>query len=179
MLAKFFHEVFDNTAREAQVGKIVSIVEMLIDNPDFKEDCYWKMSRFKKGEKILEQGDDCNDLYLLKTGSARVLGSIETADNHRIQPGVCDIKSGDVFGELSLFDEKPRSASVECLEDCTAVVINGEKLLEYLEANPDIGFKFMQELMMLTVERLRGSNEKVFSLYAWGLKAHKIDEHLS
>ena len=157
----------------------MSVVETLIKNSSFKENCYWKVSDFKKGDKILEQGDECKDLYLLKTGSARVLGSIETAENHRIQPGVCDIKSGDVFGELSLFDKKPRSASVECLEDCSAVVINGEKLLKFLEANPDIGFKFMQELMTLIVERLRDSNEKVFSLYAWGLKAHKIDEHLS
>ena len=154
------------------------VVEELIAHPLFKENFHWKVSRFKKDEKIVEQGDDSRELYLLRKGAVRVLGSVEVRDNRRIQPGVCDINVGEIFGELSLFDRQPRSATIICLEDSEAIVIDGEKLMIFLEDNSDIGYKFMCEIMQMLVVRLRTSNEKIFSLFSWGLKAHKIDDHL-
>lgn len=156
----------------------MSIVEDLIAHPGFKEGVYWKLVNYKKDEKIVEQGDESQDLYLLKRGSARVLGSVEIKNKRRIQPGVCDIGAGGVFGELSLFDNQPRSATIVCLEDCDVIVIDGAKISQFLEENTDLGYRFMREMMEVLVKRLRVSNEKIFSLFAWGLKAHKIDEHL-
>ncbi len=155
------------------------IVDELFENPLFKENEYWRLVRFKKDEKVVEQGELGRDLFLIKVGCVRVLGAIELKDHKKIQPGVCDMGVGDIFGELSLFDHQPRSASIVCLEDSEIIVINGEKLMSFLEAHSDIGFQFMRDVMELLVKRLRASNEKVFSLFAWGLKAHKIDEHLS
>jgi len=154
------------------------IVEELINHPAFKEGESWKVVNFKKNEKIVEQGDVSRDLYLLQSGCVRVLGSVELDDNRKIQPGVCDMSEGDVFGELALFDQQPRSASIICVEDAEIVVIDGDKLMGFLEAHSDIGFKFMGDVMRLLVSRLRASNEKVYSLFAWGLKAHKIDDEL-
>lgn len=154
-------------------------VEELIKNPLFKEGEFWSVVKFEKDQKIVSLGDVSRDLFMLKNGCVRVLGSVEVRDNRKIQPGVCDMSAGDIFGELSLFDQQPRSASITCLEDSEVVVIDGDKLMLFLEEHTEIGFKFMCEAMQLLVTRLRLSNEKVFSLYAWGLKAHKIDEHLS
>jgi len=156
----------------------VFVVKELLGHPLFKEGVHWKGVTFKKDEKIVSLGDTSKDLYWLKKGAARVLGSVDVGDSRRIQPGVCDIKVGDVFGELALFDQQPRSATVISLEETEVVIIDGDELMLFLENNSDIGFGFMCDMMDTMVKRLRASNEKVFSLFAWGLKAHKIDEHL-
>ena len=155
------------------------IIDELMGHPLFKEGEFWEVVQFKKNQKIVMQGDVSRDLYLLKSGCVRVLGSVELEDNRKIQPGVCDMSSGDIFGELSLFDQQPRSASIMCLEDSEVIVIDGDKLMGFLEENSDIGFRFMNEVMQMMVKRLRHSNEKVYSLFAWGLKVHKIDGDLS
>jgi len=159
----------------------VFFVEELITHPLFKEGECWENASFEKDEKIVEEGESSRDLFVVIKGSVRVLGSIEVTSksNCQIRPGVFDISAGEIFGELSLFDQQPRSATIVCLEDCEVIVIDGDKLMLFLEENSDIGYKFMCEVTELLVKRLRVSNDKVFSLFAWGLKTHKIDEHLS
>lgn len=154
------------------------IIEELLARHDFKEGDCWQQKHFPAGAKIVELGETSKTVFLLRKGAARVLGTVEVSAKKRIHPGVCELTSGDIFGELALFDDEPRSASVVAIESCDVILIEGDHLIAFLETHSDIGFAFMQELMGLMVDRLRTTNNKVFSLLAWGLKAHQIDEHL-
>jgi len=67
-------------------------------------------------------------------------------------------EQGDFFGELSLLDEEPRSASVRALEDCVAVRINGATFIQMLSETPEIAVRMMRKLstrMRATDRRLQ------------------------
>lgn len=156
----------------------MDVINKLLEREDFKENTYWIRKTFKINDKIVHQGDDDKTIYLIKKGTVRVLGIVELADQKKVKPGVCDISEGEIFGELTLFDQEPRSATVICVSDCEVIAINGEKLMAYMQRHTDLGFDFMKELSSLMVKRLRNSNNKIFSLFSWGLKAHQIEKHI-
>ena len=65
------------------------------------------------GETVFEAGSAGNEMYIIKEGRIKV---------HRIFDGneiaFAEFNAGDAFGEMSLIDEYPRSASATALEDC-------------------------------------------------------------
>ncbi len=69
-------------------------------------------------------------------------------------------KSGESFGELSLIDGKPRSASAQTLENCVLLTLTGQSFLDLLRTHFDITLGIMQELS----SRLRDTNQQVFDL---------------
>ena len=83
-----------------------------------------------------------------------------------------------MFGELVLFDELPRSARVATVEETEVIEFDGDELLAYMERHPEQGYRILKYIVRSLVSRLRRTNEKLFSLYSWGLKAHGIDKHL-
>ena len=155
-----------------------SVIEEILSHPEFVEGEFWSREIYAENAEIIKQGEASNALYYLQSGVVRVLGRVEIDDKRQVSPGVCDIQGGELFGELVLFDDGPRSASVVTVTEAEVVAINGEKLMEFLEREPDLGFRFMKHMMVKMVGRLRNTNSKIFSLFAWGLKAHNVDQHL-
>jgi len=147
-------------------------------HPDFREGHDWQRKQYAATETIIREGDQCNEVYLVLGGAVRVLGRVSVDEQRTVRPGVCELGAGDVFGELAVFDEQPRSASVVAVGDCEVAVLDGAVLLAFLDAHPDIGYPILKELVRTLVRRLRKANLKLFSLFAWGLKAHRIDVHL-
>ena len=69
-------------------------------------------------------------------------------------------KAGESFGELSLLDGKPRSASAQTLEDSALIILEKASFLNVLSHNFDITVVIMQELC----QRLRDTNQHVHDL---------------
>jgi CRP-like cAMP-binding protein len=133
---------------------------------------------FAAGDPIIVEGADDRSVYLLEQGAARVSERIEIDDARHIQPGLCDLAPGDIFGELGLFEPGPRSASVVAVEPCQVLVFDAEKLSAHFEAHPDQGYAVLKGLFSVLNQRLRKADKRLGSLFAWGLKAHGIDQHL-
>lgn len=150
----------------------------LLHHPEFVEGQYWLRERFRANQPIVEEGKIGSEIYLVLSGRVRVLGDVSLGEDRRIRPGFFDLDVGEVFGELALFDREPRSASVVAVSDCELAVIDGDRLLEFLDHHTDIGYEVLKDLVSALVGRLRNTNRKLFSLMAWGLKAHGLDEHL-
>lgn len=154
------------------------LIEALMKQADFHEGEYWRREHYAANQEIIHQGEQSKHLYYIEKGQARVLGQVDLGEKRKVSPGVCDLKDNEIFGELVLFDNGPRSASVVAISECDVVVFDGEKLMSYLRSHTDIGFELLNAIMTATVRRLRKTNEKIFSLFAWGLKAHNVDQHL-
>ena len=113
--------------------------------------------RYRRNTVIVEKGDDSNNLYVLLSGRIRVYLAddagkeivLDTAD----EPGAH-------FGELALLLDRPRTASVETLEDARFMVISRASFLECLEANPQIAIGIMRYL----AEKVEHLTERVGSL---------------
>ncbi|MDH5545623.1 MAG: cyclic nucleotide-binding domain-containing protein [Gammaproteobacteria bacterium] len=154
------------------------LIAEIISNPDFPEGVNWRRDHVPTGTEIIRQGTESRSLYWLEKGAVRVVGRVELEGQRQLNPGVCDLNAGEIFGELVLFDDEPRSTSVMAISDADLVVIDGDRLMEFLEQYPQLGFRFIKALTARMVSRLRKTNDKIFSLFAWGIKAHNMDQHL-
>ncbi len=150
----------------------------LLQHPEFQEGRNWRHIRCAANEFIFREGDPADTLYLIEAGMVRIIADLELEEGRHIHPGVCDLEAGEIFGELALFDHQARSASVMAISDCEIIGIDGEQLLAFLDAHPETGYAVLRELIAALVGRLRNTNRKLFSILAWGLKAHGLEQHL-
>jgi CRP/FNR family transcriptional regulator, cyclic AMP receptor protein len=78
-----------------------------------------------KGDVFFRAGDAADCMYVLEAGEA--VAVIEGPEGERV---LRTLARGDCFGEMSLMDLAPRSATVRALEDCTALQISAACLFE-------------------------------------------------
>lgn len=150
----------------------------IIGEEDFPEGEAWRHRGFVANEAIVREGDEDRKMYLIESGKLRVSGRVELEDQRHIQPGLADLGAGDLFGELTLFESHPRTASVIAIEDGELVEVDCEHLSEYLDRHPDKGYVLLKAMFHVLIDRLSKANQRVGHLFAWGLKVHGIDKHL-
>ncbi len=155
-----------------------SLLFALLDNPGFEEDKLWRRVCQPAGSIIFSEGDHSTEIYLVLTGDLRVLGKVDLDEQRKIQPGFGELIKGDIFGEMAMFDDSPRSATVVSLTDVELAVIKADNLFSFLDNHPECGYPIMKELLSMVVQRLRKANQRIFSLFAWGLKSKGLDNHL-
>jgi CRP/FNR family cyclic AMP-dependent transcriptional regulator len=157
---------------------VKSALYNLLDHPSFAEGALWTRRKTVANETLFAEGDSGMEVYLILKGAVRVVGNVDLDDHRTVHPGFSDLLEGQVFGELPLFDGEPRSATVVTLTECELAVLEGEKLMAFLDAHPELAYPIFKELIHLLVGRLRQANRRIFSLFAWGLKMRGIDRHL-
>jgi len=89
--------------------------------------------RYRKGEVIFHEGDDGDTLYVLESGRVKVVTDAASGSEALftiLGPGEC-------FGELSMIDSAPRSATVEALEPVESILLRRPDFLAVLHASPD------------------------------------------
>lgn len=111
---------------------------------------------FKKGEIVFYQSELSRDLYIVLDGSVKASLLNEEGDELIL----AHFKKGDFFGEMSLIDGKPRSATLTCLEDSIVGILTRLRFIEILKKEPSIAL----ELLSALVERLRIANGVIESL---------------
>ena len=155
-----------------------STFENLLADEAFREGRYWERRTHAANETIIVAGDYGREIFVILEGVVRVSGDIELDEGRSIQPGICDLEAGAVFGELGLFSEMPRTATVTTVSACSLAVIDGDALLDYFEAHTGTGYRVLLELLGATTERLDRTSRKLLRMLAWGLKSHRIESHL-
>ena len=73
--------------------------------------------RFKKDDIIFNQGDQSGAMYIIGSGVVCIYG--QKPDGYRLE---IELQRGDFFGEMSLLDQRPRSANVIALEKTNSLV---------------------------------------------------------
>lgn len=88
-----------------------------------------KLVDYEKGELIMAEGDLGTCMYIVVDGQVRVFQG-------DTQLNILGTRA--VFGEMAALDPEPRAASVEALEDCTLLQLEGESLYEMMADNRDL-----------------------------------------
>ncbi len=109
--------------------------------------------RFPGGQVIFREGDASDTCYIVRTGHARAVR--EHSDGRTI--ALAHFGPGDIFGELAMFDDERRSATLETLDDLEALAILGADMRRLLREHPDIAVK----LVISLGRRLREANERL------------------
>ena len=109
--------------------------------------------RFDAQQVIFREGDESDTCYVVRSGHARAVR--EHADGRTLS--LAHFGPGDIFGELAMFDDERRSATVETLDEVEAIAILGKDMRRLLREHPDIAVK----LVIALGRRLREANERL------------------
>jgi len=109
--------------------------------------------RFAAGQVIFREGDASDTCYVVRRGHCRAVR--ENIDGRTI--ALAHFGPGDIFGELAMFDDERRSATVEGLDDVEAIAIAGSDMRRLMRAHADIAVK----LVIGVARRLREANERL------------------
>lgn len=150
----------------------------LLERDDFVEGVCWHCQHFDDNEVILREGEYSGKVFLILEGTVRILGDVPMGDDYHVRPGVNDLGAGDMFGEFSLLDRDVHSATVMAVSPCRLAVVDNQCLLDYLDSHHDLGFQIYREIALSLVRRMRAADKKIFSLLAWGFKAHGFDKYM-
>lgn len=113
-----------------------------------------KQREFEKDEVIIREREPGNSIFLIGSGSVLVLHGEK---GQKIP--LLTLYKEDFFGEMALFEERPRSATVIAQEPCVLLEIKGQEFLNLVQAHPNIEIKVFAKLS----ERLRHMSEKLLS----------------
>lgn len=114
------------------------------------------LRKYAKNTVLVTEGDESNHLYIIHKGTASAYLSNEEGR----QVNLNYMHEGDYFGELSLLDGKPRSASVITVTDCEILLVSRSNVLELLQNHPE----FMMQLLKELTHRVRDLTDSVKDL---------------
>lgn len=111
---------------------------------------------YPKGRTIVAEGEPSQSMYILLAGRAKV----QRSDSEGKEVILAVLGSGEFFGEMSLIDDSPRSASVITLEPCEFMAVSKEAFKAMLAQSPEMCMSVMRGL----VRRLREADKKIETL---------------
>lgn len=112
--------------------------------------------KFDRNQVIFYEGDLGGSLYVIVSGTVKIVIMADDGREHIL--GLLD--EGNFFGEISLIDGEPRSATAIALDKVSIVMISREDFVRLLRENPEMSLKIMQTLC----ERLRRTDKHVETL---------------
>lgn len=126
---------------DAQLERFAQLVEFDVIAP-------WTM--------IVKKGDHGDTMYLILDGEARVRlmeGNHETI--------LATLGPGEFFGDISLFDQGPRSADVIANKDTTVVKISATNFEKLADEAPDLAVPFLMSTIKTLAARIRADNKRL------------------
>jgi CRP-like cAMP-binding protein len=108
---------------------------------------------FEPGEVVFREGDASDTCYVVRDGRAR---AIRTHRDGRTLT-LATFGPGDIFGELALFEDELRSATVEAIEPTSAVAVLGPDMRRLMSEHAEISAR----LVIALGRRLRETNERL------------------
>ena len=112
--------------------------------------------KLKKGELMLEQGQEGVGLLVIVSGKVKVVK--RTADGGEID--IATHGPGEFIGEMAVLDGAPRSASVVAVEDTEGLFLSSWAFTAALKNHPEIALA----ILPVVVKRFRETNEKLLQL---------------
>jgi CRP/FNR family transcriptional regulator, cyclic AMP receptor protein len=113
-------------------------------------------TRLRRGEVLFHEGDTGDKLFIVTEGKVK-LGKSSSDGRENL---LAILGPGQMFGELSLFDPGPRSATVTAVTDCVMQSLSHDELLEWLTGRPAVARGLLAQLG----SRLRKANDVVADL---------------
>ena len=111
---------------------------------------------YPRGSVILFENDPGDSLFVVRQGRVKVV--LIGEDGREVILGVLGVS--EHFGELSLIDDRPRSAHVIAMEDSHLLVLRREDFRKRVESSPAVAWSLLSELS----RRLRRADEKIGGL---------------
>ncbi|MEK7761916.1 MAG: Crp/Fnr family transcriptional regulator [Nitrospirota bacterium] len=130
-----------------------------------------RMEEVKKRQPLYLPGDPSSNVYLLKRGRVKIAN---TAPNGK-EVTFDILEPGEVFGELDVLEDAPRSTSAETLDDAVICVIPRKDFDQYLAMHPTVMFK-LTKLIGLRLKKIQSRVEDLVFRDVPARLAHLLSE---
>jgi len=125
----------------------------------------------RRNQILFREGDAGDEIFIVRRGTML----ISKAVTGKVEQVLVRVEPGDFFGEMSLLDGSPRSATVQAESEAELLVLGRDGLQALTETNPRGAAAFFQAMVQVFIERLRRSTLQVAEATRWGLEATGLD----
>ena len=112
---------------------------------------------FKRNVKMFEEGDVGEEFYLILDGAVRISRFVAGMG----EEALAVLRPGAYFGEMSLIDDAPRSATALAHENCRLFVVKRRDLEDLLFVDRDLAYDVLWNFVRTLSRRLRATNDKM------------------
>jgi len=123
----------------------------LLDEDDLKQlESFFVPRRYTRGQVIFHMGDDGGSLYFIRKGRVKV--TIPSPEGDEVILVI--LSAGEILGELSLIDGRPRSATVQAMEETEALCLRREDFVGLMRSRFGVALRMLEVLS----QRLRDTD---------------------
>jgi CRP/FNR family cyclic AMP-dependent transcriptional regulator len=126
--------------------------------------------QYPKGKIILKEGDTGESMFIIEEGMVEIsktlvmkLGREDYQDRDKILTKL-SAEDHAIFGEVALFEQNKRTATVTALTDCRLLEISKPEFLRLADESPRMGYKITRNIAQLLCSRLRKADEDTIKL---------------
>lgn len=127
-----------------------------------------KQKDYATGETVFKEGENGQSLYIIKKGEVKACKTSPEGDLLTLMLH----KDGDIFGEMSFLDEKPRSATIVAIADTKTYILDKDEFEKLIDNNPRLIYKILRNIVFHIHTIVRGMNSRYLEMinYMWGRK---------
>lgn len=117
---------------------------------------------FQANDVVFEEGTAGDRFYVIYRGTVRISRILE----HVGEEALTVLEAGEFFGEMSFFDEEPRSARAVAQGPTQLLMMRNADLKLFLDDRPDVAIRFLWSFCRTLSQRVRDTNSKFSTLFA-------------
>ena len=136
-------------------------LKVIKDNLNFKE--------MPDAKPLFEQGDEGKEMFIVKKGTIAISIKLPTGEERVL----AQFSPGDFFGEMTIFENAPRSATCKPKGNSSLYSLMADKFFELMKNHPEIAIKIMYKMLNATTQRLRNTGGFLTDMVRWGEDASK------
>ncbi|MFQ3621737.1 MAG: diguanylate cyclase, partial [Spirochaetales bacterium] len=128
-----------------------------------------KRREVPQGTILFQEGDEGKELYIVLSGTISI--SVKLPDQSELT--LAQIQGGNFFGEMSIIEQAPRSATCRTLEDSVFYTLDASSFYQLLQHHPQIALKIMKRMLIILSRRLTTTGALLSDMVRWGEGARK------
>lgn len=123
---------------------------------------------FKVGDTIFKESEDGQSIYIIRKGEVK---ACKVAPDGELLT-LTVMKDGEIFGEMSFLDGRPRSATLVAISNIETFVIERDDFEKLVDDHPRIIYKLLKNIVFTIHSIVRGMNTRYLEMmnYMWGRK---------
>ena len=118
---------------------------------------------------IFREGDEGNEMYIVVSGAVATTVSLPDGKTFEI----ATFGPGDFFGEMSVFEQAPRSATCTTREHSRLLSLHEREFFKFLTQHSESAIKIMYRMLNITAGRLMNTGQFLTDMVQWGESARK------
>lgn len=128
-----------------------------------------KEMSFQKGGVIFREGDRGEELYAIIEGVVKASMTLPTGKEFAL----ADFTAGSFFGDMSIIENEPRSATCTAGTDCRLASLSRNDFNDLIESHPETATKIMFRMLNIISGRLNATGSVLSEMVRWGENARK------